>query len=957
MDDVAETHEALPSSTERTLHQLERPLTTAQLLWWERIELRENRSPTLEELEDPKRSEAEFRKTAESEKLSALCLSGGGIRSAAFSLGVVQALASRGLLTGFDYLSTVSGGGYLGAFLQRWILGNPHDGRDEAHVEAELAKSLHKETPPQISQLREGSNFLTPRIGLMSSDTWTAIATSLRNISVNWTLFVPLFLIVAAAPGLVFWLFKSAGVIEAVAAAGVLWLALTWAMVGVGFALPTYRSEKCWQPWQVRNHIVIPLVIATLAALAVASNAIIANSARNKAVSAFSKMALGLTTAELLQFACVLAFVVAPVLAFMITSLVDRTTWRSRARDLPLWMVCGMVAGGLLYGGTRAAMGLPLFEWIVVLGPLAFLSGLLAAGWVFSVCRSQLWGNATLLERIALRPDLDREWLVRISAILLKISILWGIFALICLILPVLGYDPATKRYALSTDTVNGISLSQAGIAMAGLVSGVIGALTGKSGSTLFGKVQKFLSLNLIAGVATFFFALFALWSAALVDTLLAQSAGQYCVATGCWLVRRHWEVFTAYAALVALLILFLRVWGRVVDANRFSLNGFYRNRLSRAFLGAARVQAVPAGGGAADVRKPDPFTGLDPKDNVRLHTLWPQRAEGKRASLFPVINVALNAVATKRLSWQERRALPFVMTPLACGSGWLGRDGATTLGAYVPAQLFGGTEPDQALDGAGVTLAAATAISGAAATPNMGYHSSPGTAFLMTLFNVRLGAWLPNPGVWKPREDRNAADKPTNAVMPLLRELGGLTDEDTPDVYLSDGGHFENLGLYEMLRRRCAMIMVVDAASDPDCKFGDLGNAARKAAIDLNVELEFHDIRIASRKALKPASLAYAVADIIYPEGWRGKLVYLKPSLVGELPVDILAYRSDSDSFPHETTIDQWFGESQFESYRHLGADLCSGIPGGSYAPDARERLRNFFSEVKQPEIPASSA
>ena len=116
--------------------------------------------------------------------------------------------------------------------------------------------------------------------------------------------------------------------------------------------------------------------------------------------------------------------------------------------------------------------------------------------------------------------------------------------------------------------------------------------------------------------------------------------------------------------------------------------------------------------------------------------------------------------------------------------------------------------------------------ISGAAASPNQGYHSSPVVAVLMTLFNVRLGAWLGNPGRAGDKSFTNPA--PRNPALHVFKEAFSLTDNTSPYVYLSDGGHFENLGLYEMVLRRCHCIVLSDAGCDPDCSLEDLGNAER---------------------------------------------------------------------------------------------------------------------------------
>jgi hypothetical protein len=119
-------------------------------------------------------------------KRSALCLSGGGIRSASFGLGVIQALARAGVLEKFDYLSTVSGGGYIGGWLTAWMQNHPA-GREGvlADLKTTPDSTLAPEREP-IRHLRAFSNYLTPRLGLFSADTWTLGATLVRNVFLNW---------------------------------------------------------------------------------------------------------------------------------------------------------------------------------------------------------------------------------------------------------------------------------------------------------------------------------------------------------------------------------------------------------------------------------------------------------------------------------------------------------------------------------------------------------------------------------------------------------------------------------------------------------------------------------------------------------------------------------------------------------------------------------------------------
>ena len=139
---------------------------------------------------------------------------------------------------------------------------------------------------------------------------------------------------------------------------------------------------------------------------------------------------------------------------------------------------------------------------------------------------------------------------------------------------------------------------------------------------------------------------------------------------------------------------------------------------------------------------------------------------------------------------------------------------------------------------GSALSLGTAITISGAAVSPNMGYHSSAALSLLLTFFNVRLGAWLGNPGPSGASVYRKQG--PVFSVRPLIQEALGLTTEDERYVYLSDGGHFENLGLYEMICRRCGLIIVSDAGCDPSVTFEDLGNAVRKISIDLGVRIVF---------------------------------------------------------------------------------------------------------------------
>jgi hypothetical protein len=238
-----------------------------------------------------------------------------------------------------------------------------------------------------------------------------------------------------------------------------------------------------------------------------------------------------------------------------------------------------------------------------------------------------------------------------------------------------------------------------------------------------------------------------------------------------------------------------------------------------------------------------------------------------------------------------------------------------------------------------GVSLGTAITISGAAANPNMGYHSSPIVTLLLTLFNARLGSWLGNPRY----DARFNHSCPHDRALPMaLHEAFGFTDAKGDYVNLSDGGHFENLGVYELIRRGCRYIIASDAGQDGAFGLEDLGNLVRKCRTDFGVEIEIGTDAIRDR-SVKGWSTTHCVVGkihylnvprhdaqgrVVYVDGQpcheEGLLIYMKPTITGDEPFDVLEYYRRVPEFPHESTADQWFNESQFESYRRLGLHIA---------------------------------
>jgi len=188
----------------------------------------------------------------------------------------------------------------------------------------------------------------------------------------------------------------------------------------------------------------------------------------------------------------------------------------------------------------------------------------------------------------------------------------------------------------------------------------------------------------------------------------------------------------------------------------------------------------------------------------------------------------------------------------------------------------------------------------------------------------------------------------PTFGLGCLIQELFAGTNDESDYVYLSDGGHFDNMGLYELVKRRCGLIIVCDAEADPHYGFAGLSDAIKKCRIDLGIAIDIDTSPIVPNKS-GVSKQHYAIGRIHYEkadvEAPVGKIVYIKSSLTGKEPADVATYKKRHSAFPHEDTANQWFTESQFESYRRLGYEAVYSTvfprqtPGGAAA---KSRLLN---------------
>jgi hypothetical protein len=902
---------------------------------------------------------------------AALCLSGGGIRSAAFALGVLQALAmhprsakgtacgqaKHSLLTKFHYLSTVSGGGYIGSWLATW-----RTREDFAPLWARLTGRPDGPDiePHTVGWLRSYTNYLTPKLGVMSADAWTDVALFVRNLILNWLIIIPF----ACA---VILLLKIAAIGSDWATRVDDWrVQIPFAVLGVVCLVvelafitrhrPSRRDDEAGatgidQRTYLLHGLLWSIASAVFLAQFLSSDFVGMNFLATcpAACPCAENVNMCLSTDGDLVPSWAMASVVGLGALgggglYALSWLVGNPA-KMDLRDFVFWTAAGCVYGAAVAFGFYLYLQIPE-EGITLFSKIKLSSVVLqivfGVPWIL-LSRAVAEMIFVGLSSYEAKAEADREWLGRTGGWIMAAALGWFVLMFLAFFGAVFGWDDVW-------------SAASTWIAPLGGISGLVAALLGSSGFTRAqgpAKGAKSLSVNVILSIAAPIFAAALIICLSIgLDILLLSEA----------LVPDRFSDWSdnpddRFATLGLLAIGFICLSGIAVLAscfiniNRFSLHALYRNRLVRAFLGASRD------------RKPDALTGLDDEDNPGMENLWPPKrhseTEGNGGwAPFLVVNTTLNIVSAKRLAWQERKAASFVMTPLHCGYGskcLAGKD--APVGAFRASADYG----------AGITLGTAMAISGAAASPNMGYHSSPGVTFLMTLFNVRLGWWLGNPA----EEGRGTfmREGPLFAVAPLAQETFGLTTDDKKYIYLSDGGHFENLGLYEMVRRRCRTIIVCDAGCDPDFKFEDLGNAVRKIAIDLGVGIRFSKLDTLKARPetgdVGPNQDYHAMGEIDYraadgSTAENGIILYIKAGYHGVESAGVRAYAMANPEFPHQATLNQWFTESQFESYRVLGFEIADGIlneavKDSDYARDPS--LKTIFEVLKKKTRPSSGS
>ena len=925
-------------------------------------------------------------------------LSGGGIRSATFALGLFQGLAKsrggrRGLLRYIDYLSTVSGGGYFGSFfgqlLTRDYVGSPDDVEDIL---------LQKKEERVLGFLRENGRYLSPNGG---GDALLFGSAILRNwVSIHLVLF----------------LFTLS-----------LFLALQLLRTVLGFAEiePKADASIWWSPF-----LWLPLLTFALGAVPLGWAYWLVKPERRAIAEGSSgpdekKEAQGSEEEDEAESSENAGYA-ALILVFVVSSLLAAFTW-GNWKLFPVWATLAVITV-LAFGYLRlAATRVPdkhsreepgqsedtkvrreihrnhdlrnrLGLWVT--GALVATALLLVVALVDSLGQTVyavLKGESSLgawlagtFGSLGILAGFGR-WIAMFFSKgpqggrpSLPLTLIATIAAVVIVLLLLVTVDTASHAIAFGLKPPAG--------APAGLLET---------------KEKGPYSVDVKGG------------GAAVLDMRLVTSANEEKGSEEGRGERNAMLAFLGFASTLLLSIFFGQTWPFV---NRSSHLPLYAARLTRAYLGASNRKRHNG------TNITEPVEG----DDTDLSRYWPPPE--KNGAPIHLINVTINETIDGRsqIQQQDRKGLGMALGPCGLSAG-VRHHLVVPLGnkekmkepedAPIYAVFPQGEKafrvfdyPDETFSGEALPLGTWLSISGAAFSTGTGMRTSLGLSFLAGLANVRLGRWWdsgvvrkpqpPEPGKKPPRrklslqiEDVSARLFPVQTYL-LDEFLARFPGTSRRHWYLSDGGHFENMGGYELLRRRLRFILIVDGEMDADFTYGGLANLVRKARIDFGAEVRFltedqldkvlvPEVRpyIGTLDQLKRGvwkdvpedeskphghletpsregfSLAHAaLARVTYasadgdPEAFSW-LLYVKPTLTGREPVDVREYHAAHPIFPHEPTIDQFFDEAQWESYRRLGEYIADVLfcKVGNLLPEGDDKtlLRDWkwTPDWKEPE------
>lgn len=841
------------------------------------------------------------------ERLIGLAFSGGGIRSATTNLGIAQALSRMGILRLVDYLSTVSGGGYIGGCLTTFLSVN-HDHREvpgdpkqfvyrtrgdlrfntawdafpfNAERRLSTAAGRPRAEPRDgthvVAHLRTHGDFLIARRSILNREALRAAGTLIGGLLYTVTITV-------LALGLASLLLLGAA--HALSSDVVNWKAPDTPPPADRYAVPpTSANTELRFTRTDSGGTVREMTDPTFWGIIT-----------HRAGLIWTDMLADLTAREVATAfgAGFLASLV--VLAIFVAGL---KVWKGPERGRPgesredtfevfllrvatllMWLPVFIVpcvnasAATIAERGRAAWLLQPFFA---VAG--AYASAFLAYGLVIA-----LFGTAGLLWSRSVRS-------------------LWGSYLAICfyalLVTLFFALLPAAA-YAAHAVGIRGV-LAPVGALVAGrlLMSRAVAA-----------RAEKFeLSRGALRVVLALVVAGLILFTMTEVGALAIDQQFIDPINTP-----------DRYATAVLVCAGVLLVLSVFVNLNRIGLHYFYRDRILETYL---RSEVV-------DPSDLSLKTLLDAME-MRLEDVHGNQVDAAGRPLdantsvpgntapYLLVSAALNLAGSRDLTRKDRKSAHFLFSKYFCGS-----------------KQTGYLETAKYADGT-TQLARALTLSGAAAGTGVGYQTFFAQSFLAALFNIRLGQWVPNPR-------RNTGQRLAFWPAYIVREVFGLTNEWSRLVNVSDGGHTgDNLGIYPLFERRCQVIIACDAEADPGIAFGSFTEALRQAYVDLGVDVDIDLSMIMPDPATGLSKSHCAIGRIRYPEcpdrpNW---IIYIKNSLNGNEPATVINYKRTSPAFPHEPTTDQFFDDAQFESYRALGDHLAEETFGQwILEPEVREAL-----------------
>lgn len=823
------------------------------------------------------------------DRLIGLAFSGGGIRSATTNLGIAQALSRMGILRLVDYLSTVSGGGYVGGCLTSFLSVN-RDHEKEAGETAQFKFGSRQDlkfgtewpsfpfnaerqaaghgsgTRAQpavgtnvVAHLRTHGDFLIARRSLLKRESLRAVGTLLGGLL--YTVVITVLALAVAALLLL-------GAAHALSGDLKQWNTPPLPAAADKYAVPSTPADTelrvtrtdtgetarevtdpgLWEHLKHRVGLIWDDMLDDITA---------------QEIGAAFLAGVGVSIVVLVIFVAAIKLWKGPDPWAPGESREDAFEVRLlRVGASLMWLtvfVVPYVNATVATTGGRGRAAWLLQPFFVMAG--AYVSAFLAYGLVIA-----LFGTAGLLWSRSARS-------------------LWGSYLAACL-------------YALLVTVVFAVlpaaSYAAHAVGLAGVLAPIGTLVTGRllMSRAVTGQAERFelskSALHLLLGVVVvglIFFTMIEVGALAIdkgfVDPINQRPS--YLLALG--------------VSGVTLLVLSL-----FVNLNRIGLHYFYRDRIletylrsevarpdlrMKTFLDTMEMRLKDVHGNQVDpANKP-----LDDQSNVPGNT-----------APYLLVSAALNLAGSRDLTRKDRKSGYFLFSKYFCGSKQTG---------YLDTNTYA--------DGT-TQLARALTVSGAAAGTGVGYQTYFAQSFLAALFNIRLGQWVPNPR-------RNSGQRLAFWPVYIIREVFGLTHEWSRLVNVSDGGHTgDNVGIYPLLERRCQVIIACDAEADPTISFGSLTEAMRHAYVDLGIDIDIDLSMIAPDPTTGWSQSHCAIGRIRYPEcphrpSW---LIYLKNSLTGNEPAPVLNYKKSSPAFPHESTADQFFDDAQFESYRALGDHIA---------------------------------